>query len=192
MRSLRKNREGEGSSANAPKFRIAFADVESKMFEREKFMSLRKAITATLLGAAISISAIAQSPIVKKHIYPETTTAQADLDAAIAKAHHEHKRVLVDFGGDWCPDCQVLDIYANQSPNAEILAKYFVKVNVNIGHIDTNKDIATRCGVDLHGVPALAVLDGHGKVIFGQHNEFSDMRNLKSSDLTDFLNKWKQ
>ena len=157
--------------------------------------NVRKGLGAIMLGvfltASVATPALAQSPTAK-HIYPSIDSAKADLDAAIAQAHRTHKRVLVDFGGDWCPDCQVLDIYAHQEPNAELLSKYFIKVNINIGHIDTNFDIAKRCGVDLHGVPALAVLDGQGKVIFGQHNEFSDMRNMKSSDLTDFLNKWKQ
>jgi thiol-disulfide isomerase/thioredoxin len=129
---------------------------------------------------------------VKKHIYPPVDTAQADIDAAIAEAHKTHKRVLIDFGGDWCGDCQVLDIYFHQPPNEELLEKNFVKVNVNIGHIDTNIDIAKKYGVDLHGVPALAVLDSHGKVLFGQHNEFSDMRYMQPQSVTDFLTKWKR
>ena len=135
---------------------------------------------------------VTMPPTVKKNLYPPIPDATKDLHAGIAEARRTHKRVLVDFGGDWCGDCQVLDIYAHQSPNAELLAKYFVKVNINIGRIDTNIDIAKRCGVDLRGVPALAVLDNRGNVIFGQHNEFSNMRNMNSSDLTDFLNKWKQ
>jgi len=148
-------------------------------------------IGALILGASLTVVAVAQGPT-PKHIYPEISAAQHDLNLAIVRAHRQHKRVLVDFGGDWCGDCQVLDIYAHQSPNDQLLSKYFVKVNINIGRIDANFDIARRCGVDLHGVPALAVLDGRGNVIFGQHNEFSDMRNMNASDLTDFLNKWKQ
>jgi hypothetical protein len=45
--------------------------------------------------------------------------------------------------------------------------------------------------VPITGVPALAVLDGSGKVIYAQTKEFSDMRHLESSALTEFLNKWK-
>ena len=131
-------------------------------------------------------------PAVKKNLYPPITDADKDLKAGIAEARRTHKRVLVDFGGDWCGDCQVLDIYFHQSPNAELLAKYFVKVNINIGHIDANFDVAKRCGVDLRGVPAMAVLDGHGKVIFAQHNEFSSMRYMEPTSVTDFLNQWKQ
>jgi len=135
---------------------------------------------------------VTMPPTIKKNLYPPIPDAAKDLKAGIAEAHRTHKRVLVDFGGDWCGDCQVLDIYFHQQPNADLLANNFVKVNINIGRIDANFDIAKRCGVDLHGVPALAVLDGKGNVIFAQHNEFSDMRYMEPNSVTDFLNKWKQ
>jgi hypothetical protein len=42
------------------------------------------------------------------------------------------------------------------------------------------------------GVPALAVLDSNGRLLFSQVNkEFENMRALQSGDLTAFLNHWK-
>ncbi len=70
------------------------------------------------------------TPFVKKQIYSETANPSADIAAALKKARAEHKRVILDFGGDWCGDCQVLDIYFHQKPNAELLAKHFVLVPV--------------------------------------------------------------
>ncbi len=131
-------------------------------------------------------------PIVKKHLYPDVSSAQADLKAAFAQARREHKRVLLDFGGDWCGDCQVLDIYFNQSPNADLLARHFVKVNINIGRQDANLDIAHKYGVPVHGVPALAVVEPDGKVVVAQDKEFSNMRHMESASVTDFLTKWKK
>ena len=131
-------------------------------------------------------------PYTMKHIYPAPEQAPADLRAALAEARRTHKRVILDFGGDWCGDCQVLDIYFRQPPNDQLLAKNFVKVNVNIGHEDANVDIAHRYGVPLHGVPALAVLDWNGKVLFSQDKEFSDMRYMDVKSVTDFLRKWKK
>jgi thiol:disulfide interchange protein len=127
-----------------------------------------------------------------KHIYPAIEAAEADVAAAIAKAKREHKRVIMDFGGDWCGDCQVLDIYFHQSPNAELMEKYFVEVKVNIGHEDANIELAHKYGVPVHGVPALAVVDGNGKVIVSQDKEFSDMRYMKPEAVTAFLEKWKK
>ncbi len=42
------------------------------------------------------------------------------------------------------------------------------------------------------GVPAIAVLDAHGKVVHAQSTgEFKDMRSMASGDVTEFLNRWK-
>ena len=154
----------------------------------------RKALGAAVLAALLSTGGVATAVAQAKHIYPTIEAAPADIKAALAEARRTHRRVLLDFGGDWCGDCQVLDIYAHQSPNDELLAKNFVKVNVNVGHIDANLDIGEKYGVVLKkGVPALAVLDEHGNVIFAQKTgEFENMRHMQSSDLTDFLNKWKR
>jgi thiol:disulfide interchange protein len=146
-------------------------------------------------GALTAIRSIAAEDasigIQKRQIYPAIESAPADVKAALAQAHAAHKRVILDFGGDWCPDCQVLDIYFHQDRNAALLAKYFVRVNVNVGRLNANQDIAAKYGVPLKGVPALAVLDDDGKVVYAQNKEFSDMRHLDSAALTDFLDHWK-
>ena len=135
--------------------------------------------------------AIAYTP--NKHIYPEITQAQPDVDAALKLARRTHKRIILDFGADWCGDCQVLDIYFHQSPNADLLQKHFVLVHVWIGHMDANLAIAGKYGVPLNkGVPALAVLNAYGKVIFVQKTgEFEDMRHMEPGSVTEFLEKWK-
>lgn len=132
-------------------------------------------------------------PYTRQHIYSETADAKADIAAALKQAKAEHKRVILDFGGDWCGDCQVLDIYFHQDPNAELLSKHFILVHVWIGHFDQNLDIPETYGVPLKkGVPALAVLDAHGKVLYSQSTgEFSDMRYMESTSVTNFLEHWK-
>jgi thiol:disulfide interchange protein len=150
---------------------------------------------AMVLGVGMANAPAAQAQgasIPRAHIYPTVEAAQGDIHAAIAEARRTHKRVILDFGGDWCGDCQVLNIYFHQSPNAELMAKYFVLVDVNIGKEDANLEIAQKYGVPMpHGVPALVVVDGQGKILYSQKNEFSDMRNMQPTSVTEFLNKWK-
>ncbi len=132
-------------------------------------------------------------PAVKKHLYSAEADPKADIAAALKQASRENKRVILDFGGDWCGDCQVLDIYFHQSPNVELLDKNFLLVHIDIGHFDKNLDITERYGVPLKkGVPALAVLDAHGKLLYSQQAaEFGDMRYMYPTSVTDFLNRWK-
>jgi len=144
--------------------------------------------------AALLALGVVSAQAANKQIYPDPSQAKADLAAALKTAAAEHKRIIIDFGGDWCGDCQVLDIYFHDAANRPLLEANFVLVHVNIGHMDSNVDIAEQYGVPLHkGVPALAVLDEHGALLFSQKTgEFEDMRHLESSALTKFLLQWKR
>ena len=132
-------------------------------------------------------------PAVKKHLYSAEADPKAEIASALKQASVEHKRVILDFGGDWCGDCQVLDIYFHQSPNLELLDKNFLLVHVDIGRFDKNLDIPEKYNIPLKkGVPALAVLDASGKLLYSQQAaEFGDMRYMYSTSVTDFLNRWK-
>lgn len=161
----------------------------------KRFVRPAQVLATSLLGGLLAVTAAGQvtgQPYPHNHIYPEISQAQGDVQTALVEARQTHKRVILDFGGDWCPDCQVLNLYFGESPNRELLDKYFIRVNVNIGREDANLDIAHKYGVPVQGVPALAVLDEHGKLLYAQNKEFSDMRHMQSSDLTQFLNKWKK
>ena len=129
----------------------------------------------------------------ERDIYPAPDQAKAELTAALAAAAANHKRVIVDFGGNWCTDCHVLDRYFHDSANAPILQANFILVHINIGRMDENLDIAERYQIPLRkGVPALAVLGEKGELLYSQRTgEFEAMRGMQSSAVTDFLIRWK-
>jgi thioredoxin 1 len=126
-------------------------------------------------------------------IYPDPAQATGDIAAALKHAAATHKRVLLDFGGNWCTDCHVLDMYFHDSANRPILESNYVLVHINVGHMDENLSIAERYQVPLsRGVPALAVLNSRGKLLYSQSSgEFEAMRHLQSAAVTDFLAHWK-
>jgi len=128
-----------------------------------------------------------------REIYPEPAQAKADLAAALKSAAATHKRILLDFGGNWCEDCQVLDIYFHDAKNLPILKANFVLVHINIGHKDENLDIAEQYGIPIEkGVPALAVLTERGGLLYSQKNgQFDSMRSMESSSVTSFLVQWR-
>jgi thiol:disulfide interchange protein len=136
---------------------------------------------------------ITPPPAVKKHLYSAEANPKAEIASALKQASLEHKRVILDFGGDWCGDCQVLDIYFHQSPNLELLDKNFLLVHVDIGRFDKNLDIPEKYNIPLKkGVPALAVIDANGKLLYSQQAaEFGDIRYMYPTSVTDFLNRWK-
>jgi hypothetical protein len=68
-----------------------------------------------------------------------------------------------------------------------------VVVHVDIGEYNKNLDVATKYEVPLErGVPAAAVLESDGKLLFTQKNkEFEKAQSLAPEDILAFLNKWK-
>lgn len=150
--------------------------------------TIKLLVWAVLLTAALGTARPAD-----RIIYPAPEQARADIGAALKAAAASHKRVLLDFGGNWCPDCQVLDIYFHNAKNWPILSANFVLVHINIGRMDANLDLAGRYGVPIKkGVPALAVLSDHGKLLYSQKSgQFEAMSHMQSSSVTDFLVQWR-
>ncbi|MGC2638420.1 MAG: thioredoxin family protein [Acidobacteriaceae bacterium] len=154
----------------------------------------RRTLLRTILPALLLIQMGATSAFSQmRNIYDENADAHAQVRDALAQAAREHKRVILDFGGNWCGDCQVLNIYFHREPNAALLADHYVLVDIDIGHMDKNLDLARQYDVPLNkGVPALAVLSAHGRLIYSQTNgEFEAMRRMDPGSVTQFLERWK-
>ena len=151
-----------------------------------------KIVKILVLTAALALTAAAARSA-SRDIYPDPAQAKPQIAAALKTAAATHKRVLLDFGGNWCGDCQVLDIYLHDPRNKSLLQANFVLVHVNVGHMDANLDIAEQYGVPVEkGVPALAVLTQQGKLLYSQKNgQFEAMRSMQSASVTEFLGQWK-
>lgn len=157
---------------------------------REIRLSVLKA--AVLAGVAwmVSVAGAQEAFHPNPHLYSETANASADIATAEAVARRQHKHVLLDFGGNWCGDCQVLDFFYHQGPNAALLAKNYVVVHVDIGHIDHNLDVAQRYGVPVdHGVPSLAVLNAQGKVLYAEQPK--EFEHTSPQAVYALLDRWK-
>jgi thioredoxin 1 len=152
-----------------------------------------KGIKLLTIGLALLLFATAASPATRD-VYPAPEKARGDLAAALKTARATHKRILLDFGGNWCGDCQVLDIYFHDPVNRPILEANFVLVEINVGRYDANLDLAQKYKIPLDkGVPALAVLSEDGKLLYSQRTgEFEAMRRMESSAVTKFLVQWRQ
>lgn len=142
---------------------------------------------AVVLAATICLSA-ADNPI-----YDEQADAHRQISAAVAEATRSGRNIVLDFGANWCLDCHVLDEQMHQPDLARLIAKNYVVVHVDVGRFDKDLDLARKYNVPLNkGIPALAVLSSHGRLLFSQsQGEFEDARNLGHDAFTQFFEKWK-
>lgn len=104
-------------------------------------------------------------------VYDEAANAGDDIAAAIAKAKQENRRVLIQWGANWCGWCNQLHDHMRADPELrnELLYEYDL-VHVDIGRFDKNLDLAEKYGADIkgNGVPFLTILDADGRVLANQ------------------------
>jgi hypothetical protein len=145
-----------------------------------------------LIGAKRDIAKLAQPRSVAANIYP-AADAHQEIRTALDRAGRDHKNILVIFGADWCYDCHVLEKAFRRPDIAGVLNSSYELVHVDIGLGDKNTDIAAQLQVPLdRGVPAVAVLDSRGKLLYSQkHGEWERARALGAEDLLALLNQWK-
>jgi thiol-disulfide isomerase/thioredoxin len=125
--------------------------------------------------------------------YDEMANADRQVAAAKARARAEGKKLLIDLGGNWCPDCRVLaGIVALPEVDA-FVRRHYVFVTVDVGRLDKNTQIARRYGIDrLKGVPALLVVDPKTDRLLNAGRIFalSDARHMTPQALADWLAQW--
>lgn len=105
-------------------------------------------------------------------IYDEQADAKEQIAAALARARKENQRVLIQWGGNWCPWCIKLhELYKSNSQVARTLLYEYVVVYVDAGRpAGKNVELARSYGADLakHGYPFLTILDADGKPLANQ------------------------
>ena len=124
--------------------------------------------------------------------YDEKADAHQQITAAIAEASKAHRNVILIFGANWCPDCRALDAQMHKEDLATLIATNYEVVKVDIGRHDKNQDIAENYHVPLkYGIPALAVLDPGGKLLYAMdHGQFEDARHMSYESIKEFFVKW--
>ncbi len=137
--------------------------------------------------------ATAFARVAGESIYDEKADARKQIAESIKQASKEHKNILLDFGANWCGDCHALENQMRKPELAELIRGNYVVVNVDVGRFDKNLDIAEKYGVPLKkGIPALAVLDRQGKLLYVQdQGQFEDARHLSYEDIKAFFEQWK-
>jgi len=153
-------------------------------------------LIAVLLLTVVSAAQFKRVPLQapanpKPQLYRADANAVQDIRRALAAAGKQHKNVLLDFGGNWCIDCHILENAFHQPRIAPLLNDNYIVVHVDVGKYDKNLDLAKKYHVDLQkGVPSLAVLDALGKVLFAT-GDFERARMMSEDDVIQFLYKWK-
>ena len=165
---------------------------------------MRKVIGVLVFAAALAAGASAPAPKLAltdlKYLplattapYNEHANADAVVAAAFARAKISHKRVMLDLGGNWCPDCVILANVMRLPGMKQFMADHYEFVSVDVGRFDKNLQVPARFGYKerLKGVPTVLVATPEGKLVNDGHVfALTDARHMTPQSLADYLASW--
>lgn len=163
-----------------------------------KLLALALLLLATpALAAAptpkLSIASLQQLPIVTMRPYDEKADANAQVDRAFSKAKKSGKRVLIDLGGNWCPDCIVLANFLHLPEMRRFMDAHYEVAMVDVGRFDRNLQVPARFGFKtrLKGVPTLLIATPDGKLV-NREDVFAttSASSMTPQSLADYLAKY--
>jgi thiol-disulfide isomerase/thioredoxin len=125
--------------------------------------------------------------------YDGRADADAQVDAALARARVSGKPLLIDFGANWCADCRVLAGVLEQPELKSYVARNFELVQVDVGKFDRNLDLPRRFGGDhLGAIPAVFVIDAATDKLRNKSDilALGDARTMTPQQIANWLAKW--
>ena len=105
-------------------------------------------------------------------VYNEKADARFFLARALMRAQRDNRRVLIQWGANWCGWCKWLARTMQSDPKLhhKLLYEYEV-VHFDVGQFDKNKDLAKQLGAEFKAIPFLAILDADGQPLVQQNTE---------------------
>ncbi len=159
---------------------------------------LRPLLAFAALAAvqAAELRAGTEYPAKGPDIYDTHADGEAQIAAALARAAAEHKRVLLDFGANWCIWCRRLHATFESDPSVSAaLGRGFVVVMIDVNTRDgvkRNAGVNERYGNPIrHGIPVLVVLGSDGKPLTTKDSgELEEGDGHSPAKITAFLAAW--
>ena len=129
----------------------------------------------------------------ERKIYDPAASGTKQVAEALAQAKREHKRVLLQFGANWCGWCHRLHCLMESDAGVrdELKADYVtVLIDVDNGH---NTDVDAQYGDPVqNGLPVIVLLDAEGKLLTTKSS--GDLASGPQHDpgkVLAFLTEWK-
>lgn len=129
-------------------------------------------------------------------IYDTKADGEKLIADALVVAKHDNKRVLAEFGANWCIWCRRMHTLLHSHPEVSpFFEKNYVLVMVDVDEVDGkthNENLIKRYGdPTTNGIPGLVVLDADGKVLKVQDTEpFQHDDHYEPDKVLEFLKEF--
>jgi thiol:disulfide interchange protein len=147
--------------------------------------------TPTLVACDKETKASVNKALGRYRAYDADADGKKQIADAVAAAKAANKRVLVQFGGNWCVFCKALDELVEGDATLKALHERYVSIHVDAGSNPGLNDVYGK-PYDL-GFPVLLVLDGDGTLLHTQASTAFQLPTALGHDpagVAAFLKQW--
>jgi len=129
----------------------------------------------TRLIAFFSVFLLTFAPASAEDAHPtpfdENYEAMAVVDAALAEAVTEHKRLLLVLGANWCHDSRALAHHFESEALSDLIETHYVVRYIDVGFREQNLPVEHRFGVAaIYATPTVFIIDPASETLLNRHS----------------------
>jgi thiol:disulfide interchange protein len=166
------------------------------MIRKFKFTAWHVLLLMICAGVLITVFAFPPEKSGRVLLYDTKADGMKQIADALATATRDHKRVLIQFGANWCTCCYQVHVFFKTDPEISAVLKagfVFVLVDVDdAGGRPHNADVIVRYSVPVEsGLPEFVVLDADGAQLTTRETGSLSMDDHHDpARVLAFLKKW--
>lgn len=124
--------------------------------------------------------------------YDEKVVDSLQLDEFIDLSISKGKQPVVIFGGNWCPDCRILEGTLAMPTIKKFLQKHYQVMHIDIGRYDRNMELMDHLNIESKkGVPRVVILDLEKNIVNSStSSEWTTARDRKQQEIYNYFQKF--
>ena len=124
--------------------------------------------------------------------YDEKVVDSLQLDEFIDLSISRGKQPVVIFGGNWCPDCRILEGTLAMPTIKKFLQQHYQVMHIDIGRYDRNMDLMDHLKIESKkGVPRVVILDLEKNIMNSStSSEWTTARDRKQQEIYNYFQKF--
>jgi thiol-disulfide isomerase/thioredoxin len=114
------------------------------------------------------------------------------LDSFIDEAINKNLQPVIIFGGNWCPDCRILDGTLELPTVEKFLNEHYKIMHIDIGRYDKNMELMSHLKIEQKkGVPRVVIFNFQKEILNSStSSEWTTARDRKQQEIFNYFQKY--
>ena len=115
--------------------------------------------------------------------------SESDIERFLDSSINKSKQPIIIFGGNWCPDCRILEGTLQLPTIKKYMIEYYEIMHVDVGRYDKNMNLISYFKIPKEeGVPRVLVFDTNKNILnMESTKEWTTARDRKQQEIFNYF-----